>query len=193
MDKKTAKKNKIISDSIGLMYLNGYNGTSVKDITDAAGIPKGSFYNYFEGKEQYAIDAIDHYKAINNEVFKVLQDKTLAPLERIKMFYRIKIERAVEKGYNYGCFVGNLSEEVGGVYENISSTAEKFHQRKEDMIRDNLVEAREQGELSSSLDESVLAGVIVGSWQGALLRTKVAGEKKFLDGFYAVLEQELLK
>ena len=61
MKNKKMRKDEIIKASIDLMYLKGYNGTSVKDITDAAGIPKGSFYNYFEDKEQYAIDALHHY------------------------------------------------------------------------------------------------------------------------------------
>ena len=52
MDKREEKKNRIINSSIHLMYLKGYNGTSIKDITDAAKIPKGSFYNYFKDKEK---------------------------------------------------------------------------------------------------------------------------------------------
>ncbi|MBX9396731.1 TetR/AcrR family transcriptional regulator [Streptomyces sp. TRM72054] len=36
----------------------GYAATGVKDITDAAGAPKGSFYNHFKSKE-----ALDRYGA----------------------------------------------------------------------------------------------------------------------------------
>ena len=61
MDKKQVKKNEILKKSIEVMYLKGYNGTSVQDITDAAGIPKGSFYNYFKNKEHYAVDALRYY------------------------------------------------------------------------------------------------------------------------------------
>ncbi len=82
MDKRTEKKNRIISDSIDLMYLKGYNATSVKDITDAAGIPKGSFYNYFEGKEQYAIEALKYYSDNNNNDFLIFSVEDDEPLER---------------------------------------------------------------------------------------------------------------
>jgi TetR/AcrR family transcriptional repressor of nem operon len=32
----------------------GFNGCGVQDITAAAEIPKGSFYNYFASKEDFA-------------------------------------------------------------------------------------------------------------------------------------------
>ena len=31
-----------------LIHERGYNGAGVKEIVDAAGVPKGSFYGYFE-------------------------------------------------------------------------------------------------------------------------------------------------
>ena len=50
------KKQDILDKSADIMYLKGYNATGVQEIADAAGIPKGSFYNYFDNKEQFAIE-----------------------------------------------------------------------------------------------------------------------------------------
>jgi TetR/AcrR family transcriptional regulator, transcriptional repressor for nem operon len=43
------------------MHATGFNGTGVKEITDRAGVPKGSFYAYFPGKEEFAAEALTHY------------------------------------------------------------------------------------------------------------------------------------
>ena len=39
----------------------GYNACSVQDITDAAGVPKGSFYNHFKSKEALAAEIPTEY------------------------------------------------------------------------------------------------------------------------------------
>ena len=195
MDKRTERKNKIISDSIDLMYLKGYNATSVKDITDAAGIPKGSFYNYFDGKKQYAVDLIHFYTDSNYDDFLIFKNTEEQPLERIRKFYQRKIKKLKTKkeGTRYGCLVGNISEEVGGVNPLIAEAVAEFHQNIEQAIYDNLVEARQNNLLTNQLDERVLARVIVSNWQGALLRAKVAEDIQFIDDFYTVLNEDLLR
>jgi TetR/AcrR family transcriptional regulator, transcriptional repressor for nem operon len=46
--------------SVGLQtpHRRGFNATSVQDITDAAGAPKGSFYNHFESKDALAAEVV---------------------------------------------------------------------------------------------------------------------------------------
>ena len=192
MDKKNIKKNMIIEKSIGLMYLNGYNGTSVKDITDAAGIPKGSFYNYFLGKEQYAIDAIDFYEENINCLVETLDNDSLEPLDRIKKFYKEKIKILEKRGVEYGCFVGNLSEEVGNNNENISKRADEFHKKIESVIVKNLMISEKRNMLKKNVSAKILGDFILISWQGALLRAKVAKNILPVEEFYEVLTKELL-
>lgn len=193
MNKKEIRRKQIIDDSIELMHLNGYNGTSVNDIANAAKIPKGSFYNYFEGKEQYAIDALNYYGEMRKSYIGILNDKTLKPLDRIKEFYRESIVALEEKGLKYGCFVGNLTEEMGDVSEAISKAAAEFHEKIVTLIYDNLVEAKSQNKLNRKTDLRVLANFIVSSWQGSMLRMKAMTNTRVLNDFYTILVEDLLK
>jgi len=59
MNKSELKKEHLLNAGLNVMKSHGYNGTSVKDIVDAAGVPKGSFYNYFASKEIFAIEALE--------------------------------------------------------------------------------------------------------------------------------------
>ena len=45
-------KETIIRESTRLFLANGYRGTSVKQITEAAGIGRGTLYWYFKSKEE---------------------------------------------------------------------------------------------------------------------------------------------
>ena len=44
-----------------LFSRQGYNATGIQQITDHAGVPKGSFYNHFESKEVFAVAIIEQY------------------------------------------------------------------------------------------------------------------------------------
>ena len=47
VEKKEAKKERIIEKSMELFKENGYHATKVEEITKALGISKGNFYTYF--------------------------------------------------------------------------------------------------------------------------------------------------
>ncbi|MFM1652589.1 TetR/AcrR family transcriptional regulator [Brevibacillus sp. B_LB10_24] len=49
-------KNKIIEQSISLFELKGFSQTSIQDVVDRLGVTKGTFYYYFESKEQLLMD-----------------------------------------------------------------------------------------------------------------------------------------
>ena len=55
------KRARILAAGTEAMLLKGYNGTGVQEITQGAGVPKGSFYHYFESKEDFAIQALHFY------------------------------------------------------------------------------------------------------------------------------------
>lgn len=175
------------------MYGNGYHGTSVKDITDAAGIPKGSFYNYFEDKEHYAVDALDYYiNVMRKPQMEMFDNKDLNPIERILSYFRDRIEQLENKGLRYGCLAGNLIEEMGDNSIIISEAADKVDKIVLNNIIKNLEEARELNLIKTKSDLNILASFIVSSWQGSMLRMKLKNNKITLDEFIIVLEDKLI-
>ena len=51
------KRSSILDAGAALMLRKGYHGTGIQKIVDAAGVPKGSFYNYLKSKEDFALAA----------------------------------------------------------------------------------------------------------------------------------------
>ena len=194
MTNKEIRKNEILKNSIELIHLNGYNGTSVKDITDAASIPKGSFYNYFRDKEEYAVEALNYYfNETQGDQIALLEDPTMAPLARIEAFFTGGMKALEEKGYKYGCLAGNMSEEMADVNPVIGEAAADFHERIKAKIYQNLVEAKDVGALTWTMPLDTLASFILSSWQGAMLRMKTNNNRQVLDDFYSILVGVLLK
>src|ERR1700740_3028853 len=44
-------RERLLETGLRILHERGFNATGVQDITEAAGVPKGAFYNHFEGKE----------------------------------------------------------------------------------------------------------------------------------------------
>ena len=68
----------LVDKGLELMYLRGFNDVSIKDLVDAAGMPKGSFYNHFKSKEDFGLAVIDRYGELwHYDIHRFLGDATL--------------------------------------------------------------------------------------------------------------------
>ncbi len=104
-------RERIVEAAYRAFHDKGFNGTSVQDITTAAGVPKGSFYNHFESKEVLGAEIVDRYDAAN-VLIPILSDRSLAPLERIRRYYDGIGAAMTAGGGTKGCMLGNFSAEL---------------------------------------------------------------------------------
>jgi TetR/AcrR family transcriptional repressor of nem operon len=58
---KTDIPRRLTAAGFALFNQQGFSATGIQQITDQAGVPKGSFYNHFESKEAFAAQIIAHY------------------------------------------------------------------------------------------------------------------------------------
>jgi TetR/AcrR family transcriptional regulator, transcriptional repressor for nem operon len=62
METKSTRE-QLIDAGLRLIHQNGYIATGLKEILDAAGVPKGSFYHHFSSKEEFAKAVLEKYAA----------------------------------------------------------------------------------------------------------------------------------
>ena len=68
-------RRRLLAQGLDLVHARGFAASGVKDITDAAGVPKGSFYAYFPSKEAFAAAILDHYWSdIETRLLPILDD-----------------------------------------------------------------------------------------------------------------------
>ena len=85
---RASLREQLLSAGVETLHRKGFNATSVQDITDAAGAPKGSFYNHFASKEALAAEAVRRYREKGRERLTILQDPRLKPLRRLRTLCR---------------------------------------------------------------------------------------------------------
>jgi TetR/AcrR family transcriptional repressor of nem operon len=190
---QVSQRDRILDAAVQALYEQGFNGTGVQDITQAAGVPKGSFYNHFESKEVLAAAALDRYfQERTRERMRVLDDAALSPLARLHRYFHDLADMLAERGYAGGCMIGNLSSELAD---------------QSDLLRDRLAAhfadwtqtlaacvraAQAQGELRADLPAAAIANVLLNSWQGVILRARVERSKAPFDDFLRVTFATLL-
>ena len=194
MDKEE-KKQEIIAKSGDIMYLKGYNATGVQEIADAAGIPKGSFYTYFENKEQFAIDLMECYCTEGcDHMEKIFNMKDLTPLARLSLMFDTMIEHFTrDEKFTKGSFIGNISQEMGDMSKPISIAAEDNYRRMVGHLKEVLEEAKSAGEIRETLDIDKVANFILNSKEGAMVRMKASKDSAPLRVFKDMIMELLTR
>lgn len=72
MKKGEASRAKLVACAAELFWRQGYNATGLSEILQAANLPKGSFYFYFEGKRDLAAAVIEYYRRVVSDAIKQL-------------------------------------------------------------------------------------------------------------------------
>ncbi|HWW83626.1 MAG TPA: TetR family transcriptional regulator C-terminal domain-containing protein, partial [Vicinamibacterales bacterium] len=185
-------REKLIEAGLEMLYRAGFNGSGVQDITDLAGVPKGSFYNHFESKEALALAALERHWTLGSQRRAVLYDESVEPVERLRRYFNLLGEVLAGRGYSRGCFLGNfsleLSDQSPAVRDRLSTLLAAWTAALEHCIRD----AQQTGAVRHDLDAHVLATFLLSAWEGAVLRAKVDKQGMALDQFMTVTFSTIL-
>ncbi|WP_207885959.1 TetR/AcrR family transcriptional regulator [Pseudomonas sp. 30_B] len=184
------KRDLILAKGSLAMTRCGYHGTGVQDIVQAAGIPKGSFYHYFESKEDFALQALEHlYGPRLARYAEALGNPVLGPRARILTYYRELLAHfSRQEKLEFHCFIGSLSFEMAELSPAITERVDGILQQSIDILRDCLADAQRAGELPAAENVEQLAEFIGNAWQGVLARLKVSASLKPLERFIERLE-----
>jgi len=174
MTNKEIKRLKLLDQGVYLLTNQGYHATGVNEIVNAVKVPKGSFYSYFESKEDFAAQAISHYiepfiKLLESHV----QRAGVEPLTALKNYYAELIVSVENNGYKGGCLLGNLMGEIGDTSEICHQALKIAVDRYKALQYKALLQAQKNGTVRTDKSADAMANLLVNNWQGALLRMKL--------------------
>ncbi len=134
-----------------LIWTGSYGSTTIDQICQKAGVKKGSFYYFFDSKEDLAEAALDSYWQRRRAELDSIFSPTIPPLDRLKKYcefgYRLQSENRAKHGYVLGCPLFALGAEV--------STQELRLQKKLTQILD-----QKRKYLESAIRDAHAAGLI---------------------------------
>jgi TetR/AcrR family transcriptional repressor of nem operon len=160
----------LIQAAAHLFHERGYNATSVQDIVSEAGVPKGTFYNYFESKEALAIAASDvfHPRVLS---MLVLEAST-SPSRRLRQYFRAISKELQRFEYLRGCLVGNFASEITNATPALKKRVAEHLDEATWRMGVVIEQGQKAGEIQADIPPMDLARFMLNSLYGAILRSK---------------------
>lgn len=208
----------LLTTGLRVLHARGFNGCGVQEITDAAKVPKGSFYNHFDSKERFGAEVLGRYwEERASRALAVLSDETEPPLERLKAYFTAKtgggpsvpVERAipaeaeakspaagpaaaVSGRFTRGCMIGNFAAELAGQSRMVRDRLGAVFAAWTSLLAGCIREAQQDGSLAADIDPDTLAAFLIDAFEGAVLRTKVDQDPAALLRFRQIVFTRLL-
>lgn len=185
-------KEQIVTAGMTLLHSKGFNATSVQDITEAAGVPKGSFYNHFTSKEELGVEVLQRYTHQAGEIGAVLGASSLPPRQWLRGYFGKLVESNIASEFNAGCMLGNFSTELSNQSPAIRHQARQSFASMGAMLEDVIAQGQRDGSIGNQQSAAELANFTADAWQGAVLRAKAEKDRAPLDRFVDMVLNRIL-
>ncbi|MDD3592064.1 MAG: TetR/AcrR family transcriptional regulator [Sulfurovum sp.] len=163
MNKEQSTREKILDVVFELVYIHGYNGTSMSMILKACDIPKGSLYHFFKSKKEMVLTVIKERLGPKMDLFF-----TFNPIEGKDGIDAI-IEAILTISKNpmlikYGCPLNRLNQEMSPVDKDFDREITLLY----DHLKAKIIVLLKQSELKSKTDMDSLSDFVIETVWGAL-------------------------
>ncbi|SEP03886.1 TetR/AcrR family transcriptional regulator [Actinacidiphila rubida] len=176
MGRTSDARDKILAAAQELIEQRGYSALGVAEICKAAGVPKGSFYYFFESKESLALAVIDEHWTGQKKAWAAVLGADAEPLARLRRLFE-ETEAAQRAGQQTcgtvsGCLFGNLTLEMSNQTEAVRNRLQEIFEEQVAMVAGVVAEARERGEVTVA-DTAQAARAVVAQLEGQVLFAKL--------------------
>lgn len=187
MGRTSDAREKIRVAAESLLEHRGYSALGVAEICKTAGVPKGSFYYFFESKEALALAVIDEHWAAERRGWTRALAGDAEPLHRLRrLFEATQADRVAEqqsRGSISGCLFGNLTLEMCNQTELLRERLQQIFDEQVDMVDKVITEALELGSVTVT-DTRDAARSVVAQMEGQVLLAKLYNDTRLLDALW---------
>ena len=163
------KREHLIKVGQEVIWSKGYDLCSVKDITQSAGLPKGSFYHYFESKEKFALEAMNDF--IDSFQEQIPENET--GIESLEVLIDKRI-RSIEKiNFARECYMSVMCHAYSQQEETFRLEVVHAIDKSNEAVKMLLVDLKTRNLLDNAIDLDELLEFIDFSWRGARLKARL--------------------
>ncbi|MDF1664355.1 MAG: TetR/AcrR family transcriptional regulator [Planctomycetota bacterium] len=168
----------IIESALELMLDGGYNGTSVNDICEAAGVSKGAFFHYFKDKEALALTVLETWCKGAQRALDSVDFESLPPLQRALAMVDA-VTGLMQSSPKQSCLLGIFSQELSGSHPKLRDSCRDAFQNWVDMLGEFLDGAARQFKLAN-IDTDALARQFIVVFQGSMVVAKAYQDRQLI-------------
>ncbi|MGO1296496.1 MAG: TetR/AcrR family transcriptional regulator [Vibrio sp.] len=182
MNTKTSNtKQHILEVGYHLVSKKGFTGMGLSELLKAAGIPKGSFYHYFQSKEQFGETLLrryfDHYLARVELLFKSAEG---SHYQNLMKFWHYWVENNRYLCDSGQCLVVKLASEVSDLSESMRQVLITGTHQAVNLIAECIEQGKQAGNIQVN-DSQAMAEHLYEYWLGSCLMNKIHQDDKSLE------------
>ncbi|OJV20570.1 MAG: hypothetical protein BGO21_08355 [Dyadobacter sp. 50-39] len=160
----TFDQNEAIEKALDVFWKKGYNGASLRDLTDAMKINSSSFYNTLGDKHQLFVQCVKHYTHKRRVLLEQRAGTYDSPRAALEGF--IHDVAAVVIKDAHGCFAIKTAFEVSPDDKRIQALLKEDNNFTRTFLSTLIRSAVDQGEMADETDAELLADYIISTYTG---------------------------
>lgn len=182
MSKAAATRNHILENAFKLIYLKGYQATSIDEIIASTAVTKGAFFYHFKNKEEmglamikevmypgmvpYMIDVLGRTDDLIEDIYNMIKALLL-----YNPFFKVE----------YGCPAVNLIDEMAPLNESFRKALMNIMVEWQAAIEKSLRTAQANGQLNPAFEPKQIALYITANYSGVRNIGKVFGRPSYVE------------
>ena len=169
-------RQRILEAAAELFYRKGYHSVGINEVLAAADAPKGSFYHYFQGKEEVAREAIIHF---GQRLLQRVSNLMLGPnrnsgADAVRNFVQATTEEVRRGGTVASCPLGSLGMQLSTVPD-LAGLADDYLAQLLSLLRQFFETRQARGELAPDSQPDRLAKEFLYLYEGSLVIATIRG------------------
>lgn len=182
MSKAAATRLNILQNAFELIYLKGYQATSIDEIIARTALTKGAFFYHFKNKEEmglamikevmypgmapYMINVLGRTDDLLEDIYNMMKDLLL-----LNPFFKVA----------YGCPAVNLIDEMAPLNDSFRKALLDLMVEWQKAIQQKLEAAQAKGKVNAAMDARQVALFITANYSGVRNMGKVLGKPAYTD------------
>jgi len=185
MSKAAATRLAILQKAFELIYVKGYQATSIDEILSTTQVTKGAFFYHFKNKDEMGL------AMINEVMYPGMQPALIEPLLKAenprKEIYAMMKGLLLENTFfkvKYGCPAVNLTEEMAPLNEEFGKALSVLISGWQKAIESSLKKGKAIGKIDKEVDPKQASYFIISGYTGIRNLGKIYGKscyKSYLD------------
>lgn len=189
MGKAAVTRLTILQKAFELIYINGYQSTSIDDIIATTKVTKGAFFYHFKNKEEMGLAVIN--EMMEQTMGKMLLEPLLSSENPLNAIYEMMEYLLIQDPYlqiKYGCPTNNLIQEMAPLNEKFSDALSIIMNQMLLAIENAIERAKNLGLVKASIDSKEVAIFVTSGYGGIRNLGKLYGTNDYYQAYLKALK-----
>jgi TetR/AcrR family transcriptional repressor of nem operon len=170
---KHNSRTRLLDAALDLIRAKGYAATAVDEICHRAGVTKGSFFHHFRSKDDLALAAVAHWRAMTEGLFAAAPyHQAQDPLDRLLGYVDFRAAILTGELPEYTCLLGTLVQETYATHPEIRVACNQALSAHIDELTRDVEAARQLYAPTASWSAQSVATFIQAVLQGSFILAK---------------------